>query len=80
MALWIPKPDLLLHVKGVPNEIHRRKPELTEAEIEREQAVLGEMTKRWPFADTVDGTMGVESMIQQAVMALDREVLHDDDR
>ena len=79
LALWIPKPDLLLYVKGSPDAIHARKPELTEAEIEREQAVLQEMTKRWPFAVTIDGTAGVEAMIQQAVTALDRKVLEDED-
>ena len=79
LAIWIPKPDLLFFTIGSPGAIHARKPELTEEEIEREQAVLGEMTKQWPFAGTVDGTLGVESTIQQAVEALDREVLHDDD-
>lgn len=78
LALFIPQPDLLFYVYGDPASMHARKPELTISEIEREQGVLQEKAKSWPFAKTIDGAVGVEGMIQQASEWIDRKVLGDD--
>ncbi len=62
----IPRPDALLCLHDDPVAIHQRKPELTVAEIEREQTVLRVLMAKAPFASAIDGRAGVDAAVARA--------------
>lgn len=70
LASLVPKPDLLLCIVGDATCIHVRKPELTVAEIQAEQAILERLITRFAFGCRLDGHAGIKAMVEAGRRAI----------
>lgn len=65
------KPDLLLVIEREPADIYRDKPELTQAEIRRQQAAVASLPPGCGRTLHLDGRWGAQVMVEQAAAAID---------
>jgi thymidylate kinase len=70
-ARLVPVPDLVVCLVGDPAELHRRKPELTEQEIARQQATMRRFVRgrrfSWEFVETGGGIEPTVSRVERAI-------------
>ncbi len=69
-SLVVPRPDLVVCLGGEPEVIHRRKPELPLAEVERQVARLRRFHERARRAVWIDATQPIDAMADQALRAI----------
>lgn len=65
LRLFLPRPDLLVHLYNDPEVIHARKPELTVAEIEAQNQKCLQIVDLVPRAVTVNTDSSVDQVIAQ---------------
>ena len=69
-SLVVPKPDLVLCLGGRPEAIHRRKPELPLAEVERQMTWLSQFAKGTPRAVWIDTAGPMKATADRALRAI----------
>lgn len=70
LARWLPRPDLFVILDGPASVVHRRKSELSEAEIERQREALLQLARKWPNAVVISADQPAEAVAHQAVVAI----------
>ena len=71
----VPKPDLAIFFDRDAREIYATKPELTVAEIEREQKIIRELLANRSFGRTIDASKGIEPTIEAVKAEITQLVL-----
>ena len=70
VALFIPKPNLILCLGGAPEKIYARKPETSLEEVRRQVAALRKFCDGNPRAVWIDTTTTLESSVDAALSAI----------
>lgn len=70
VSWFVPKPDLIILLNANPEEIYRRKDELTIDEIKRQQDVMCKIGRWLPNCIWVNTEKGISETVQQAQSAM----------